>query len=115
MSASDVALTRKVLRMFLLLLLGLVFFLIAPGLAAMILGPLAEREQKVAARARAALDAKDVCDGLFTGLTPTVIYEVTPSTLPFELVVAGAVERGYHLEARDKGKLVFARTIATTD
>lgn len=82
-------------------------FLVLPGLAFWILGPLVVGVQMSAARARAALDPKAVCDQLFTGAAPTVIYEVTPRTLPFELVVAGAVERGYHLEAQDDGKLIF--------
>ena len=57
---------------------------------------------------RASLDPDRVLNELFDG-DLTVTYRVLPSTLPFEAVVSGGVERGYALEGQSDGVLVFRK------
>lgn len=68
----------------------------------------ARRRRRAEAQARASIDPKPAMDALFSG-APTVTYQVAPSSLAFETVVSGAVERGYRLEGQSGSTLVFAR------
>ncbi|MGC4151495.1 MAG: hypothetical protein QM628_00255 [Propionicimonas sp.] len=66
------------------------------------------RQRRSAADARASIDSRAALDALFAG-APTATYVLSPATLSFEVVVAGAAERGYRLAGRDGQTLVFAR------
>lgn len=89
---------------FVLLLVVVFGGLMITGLGGMIaIGSMSRDEKK-----RSALDPELVLDETFTG-EQTVTYHVRPSTLPFETVVSGAIERGYALEGQDDGVLVFRK------
>lgn len=67
------------------------------------------RKGRAAQAARANLDPSVVGATLFTG-APTATYQLGPQSLPFEVVVAQGLERGYRLEAQSPtGALVFSR------
>lgn len=93
-------------RMVLLVLVVLVF--IGGGAVVLWFSSAMERARVANERARASLDPQQVCDQVFAG-APAVTYEVSPRTLPYEVVVAGAIARGYRLEGESDGVLVFAK------
>ena len=68
----------------------------------------ARRRRRADEEARAAIDPRATMDALFAG-APTATYVLSPAALPFEVVVAGAAERGYRLAGRDGQTLVFSR------
>jgi hypothetical protein len=67
------------------------------------------RKRGSVARTQASLDPNAIGAQLFTG-APTATYQLAPDALPFEVVVAQALQRGYRLEAQSPtGALVFSR------
>lgn len=91
------------------LVMALLVVVVAPTALILTLAGRSRRRRTAEEAARAAIDPRATLDALFAG-APTATYVLTPATLPFEVVVAGAAERGYRLAGRDGQTLVFARS-----
>ncbi|MGC4151494.1 MAG: hypothetical protein QM628_00250 [Propionicimonas sp.] len=86
----------------------LLLIVVAPVVLIVWFSTRSSRRRKADEAARAAIDPKGTLDALFAG-SPSATYVLSPAALPFEVVVAGAAERGYRLAGQNGPTLVFAR------